>query len=171
MSRFDFILQKILTIDQAKQRSSLWKMKNEKLVFTNGCFDILHAGHVTYLAKAASFGNRLIVGLNDDDSVRVQNKDLNRPINDEYSRAIVLAALGFVDAIVLFNDLTPLKLIEELRPDVLIKGGDYDASEKDTSSKRFIVGSDFVRSFGGTVETIDLVQGFSTTNIISKLKK
>ena len=171
MSRFDFILQKILTIDQAKQRSALWKMKNEKLVFTNGCFDIIHAGHVTYLAKAASFGNRLIIGLNDDASVRVQNKDVNRPINDEESRALVLAALGFVDAIVLFNDSTPLKLIEELRPDVLIKGGDYDASEKDSSSKRFIVGSDFVRSCGGTVETIDLVQGFSTTNILSKLKK
>jgi len=171
MSRFDFILQKILTIEQAKQRCSLWKMKNDKLVFTNGCFDILHAGHVTYLAKAASFGNRLIIGLNDDASVRLQNKDINRPINDEQSRALVLAALGFVDAIVLFNDSTPLKLIEELVPDVLVKGGDYDASVKDSSSKRFIVGSDFVRASGGTVQTIELVHGFSTTNILSKLNK
>ena len=171
MSRFEFISQKILTIEQAKRRCLLWKMKNEKLVFTNGCFDILHAGHVTYLAKAASFGNRLIVGLNDDASVRLQNKDINRPVNDEESRALVLAALGFVDAVVLFNDPTPLNLIEELCPDVLVKGGDYDVTEKDTSAKRFIVGSDFVRSCGGTVETIDLVQGFSTTNILSKLKK
>jgi rfaE bifunctional protein nucleotidyltransferase chain/domain len=170
MSRFEFISQKILTIEQAKQRCLLWKMKNDKLVFTNGCFDIIHAGHVTYLAKAASFGNRLIIGLNDDDSVRLQNKDINRPINDEKSRALILAALGFVDAIVLFNDSTPLHLIEKLCPDVLVKGGDYDASEKDPSSKRFIVGSDFVRSRGGTVETIDLVNGFSTTNILSKLK-
>jgi rfaE bifunctional protein nucleotidyltransferase chain/domain len=171
MNRFDFIEQKILTVEQAKQRCSLWKLKNDKVVFTNGCFDILHAGHVTYLAQAASLGNRLVIGLNDDQSVRLQNKDVNRPINDENSRALVLAALGFVDAIVLFSETTPEKLILELCPDVLVKGGDYNANETDNSSSQFIVGSDFVRSRGGLVSTIDLVQGFSTTIILSKLEK
>jgi D-beta-D-heptose 7-phosphate kinase/D-beta-D-heptose 1-phosphate adenosyltransferase len=101
----------------------------------------------------------------------LQNKDINRPINDENSRALVLAALGFVDAIVLFNETTPEKLILELCPDVLVKGGDYNANETDKSSRQFIVGSDFVRSTGGLVSTIDLVQGFSTTIILSKLEK
>lgn len=171
MSRFDFILQKIVTVDQAKQRCALWKMKNNKVVFTNGCFDILHEGHVTYLAQAASLGNRLIVGLNDDNSVRSLNKDINRPINNEKSRALVLASLGFVDAVVLFNNSTPENLIHDVSPDVLVKGGDYDANEFNPSSPKYIVGSDFVRSYGGSIVTIDLVQGFSTTNILSKLQK
>ncbi len=171
MSRFDFILQKIVTIEQAKQRCALWKMKNNKVVFTNGCFDILHEGHVTYLAQAASLGNRLIVGLNDDNSVRSLNKDINRPINNEKSRALVLASLGFVDAVVLFNDSTPENLIHDVSPDVLVKGGDYDAKEFNPSSPKYIVGSDFVQSYGGAIVTIDLVQGFSTTNILSKLQK
>jgi rfaE bifunctional protein nucleotidyltransferase chain/domain len=170
MNRFQYIQDKLLTDDRAIQKSLLWKLKGEKVVFTNGCFDILHPGHVTYLAQAASLGNKLIVGLNSDDSVRSLNKDANRPINNEEARALVLAALGFVDAVVVFNDKTPQELIQKISPDVLVKGGDYDANEEDKNSKRYIVGSSFVQSYGGLVQTIDLVDGFSTTSLIAKMK-
>jgi rfaE bifunctional protein nucleotidyltransferase chain/domain len=146
-------------------------LKNEKVVFTNGCFDILHLGHVTYLAEAAALGNRLIVGINDDASVRALNKAPNRPINNEEARMNVIAALGFVDAVVLFKENTPFKLIQELMPDVLVKGGDYDANEENPDSKKYIVGSDLIRKNGGKVVTINLVEGYSTTNIINKSKE
>ncbi|MEY4571026.1 MAG: hypothetical protein RLZ10_219 [Bacteroidota bacterium] len=170
MERLDYVLNKIVSLDLAVQKRELYQLKNQKVVFTNGCFDILHPGHVTYLAKAASLGNKLIVGLNSDASVRSLNKADNRPINSESARALVVAALGFVDLVVIFNDSTPESLIQYLRPDVLSKGGDYDAHEMNPSVKSFIVGSDFVKSYGGIVQTIDLVEGYSTTSIIQKMK-
>lgn len=170
MERLNYVIDKIVSQEEIIQHRALFAMKNQRVVFTNGCFDILHPGHVTYLAKAASLGNKLIVGLNSDESVRGLDKAPNRPINSQDARALVLAALGFIDLVCVFTESTPVKLIELVQPDVLVKGGDYDADETDSSSKKFIVGSEFVKSYGGEVKTIDLVQGFSTTSIIEKLK-
>lgn len=168
--RLDFVNSKIVLADEAARSVAMYHLKNEKVVFTNGCFDILHLGHITYLAEAAGLGNRLIVGINSDASVKILNKAPNRPINDEQARIRVIAALGFVDLVVLFNDETPLKLIQNLEPDVLVKGGDYDAHEVNSNSKKYIVGSDIVREKGGSVATINLVEGYSTTVIIEKSK-
>lgn len=171
MSRINYILHKIADIPTAKQKIATWKLKGEKVVFTNGCFDILHKGHVTYLAQAADLGNKLIVGLNTDASVKRQGKGEERPINPENARLQVLASLGFIDLVILFDDETPEQLIKELLPDVLVKGADYDPNEQDKTSKKYIVGSDIVRANHGTVAVINLVDGFSTTGIVNKLKK
>ena len=141
-----------------------------KVVFTNGCFDILHQGHVEYLAASADLGDSLVIGVNSDESVRALNKGPERPINSEQSRAIVLAALGFVKAVVVFNDNNPFDLIQAIKPDVLVKGGDYDPTVSDSSDKRYIIGSDIVRSKGGEVATIQLSEGFSTTSIVNRIK-
>jgi len=171
MTRIEFIENKIWTIEEAKRKRALFDFKNEKVVFTNGCFDILHVGHLTYLAKAAQLGKRLIIGLNADVSVKQLGKGDNRPVNPELARAMVIAALGFVDGVVIFNEMTPENLIDTLQPDVLVKGGDYDENETNPSSKRFIVGSEYVKSYGGQVVTIPLVEGFSTTGLIERLQK
>lgn len=171
MTRIEFIENKIWTIEDAKRKRALFDFKNEKVVFTNGCFDILHVGHLTYLAKAAQLGKRLIIGLNADVSVKQLGKGDNRPVNPELARAMVIAALGFVDGVVIFNEITPENLIHTLQPDVLVKGGDYDENETNLSSKRFIVGSEYVKSYGGQVVTIPLVEGFSTTGLIERLQK
>jgi rfaE bifunctional protein nucleotidyltransferase chain/domain len=135
--------------------------QNKKIVFTNGCFDILHRGHIEYLTKAKEFGDVLIVGLNSDTSVqRLKGKD--RPINSESDRARILDALKPVDYVVIFEEDTPLRLIQMVKPDVLVKGGDYKVEE--------IVGSEFVMSYGGKVEIIPFVEGKSTTKIIQKIK-
>ena len=139
-------------------------------MFTNGCFDILHKGHVTYLAKAADLGTKMIVALNTDSSVKRQGKGDERPINNEEARLTVLASLGFIDLVILFNEDTPLEVINRLQPDILVKGADYDPSETNPQSKKYIVGSDIIRKNGGKVEVISLVDGFSTTNIVNKLK-
>lgn len=136
------------------------KLHNRKIVFTNGCFDVLHYGHVRYLLDAKSLGDLLVVGLNSDDSVRRLTGE-SRPINGEKERAFVLAALEFVDYIVVFEEDTPEKLIETVKPDVLVKGGDYQIEN--------IVGADFVMQNGGTVTTIPFVEGFSSTRIIEQL--
>lgn len=169
-ARLDFIKSKIVSVEEAARLVAMYHLKNEKVVFTNGCFDILHLGHITYLAEAASLGNRLIVGINSDRSVKALNKAPNRPINNEMARMNVIAALGFVDLVVIFDEETPFELIRTLEPDVLVKGGDYDANELNSSSKKFIVGSDIVRAKGGSVVTINLVEGYSTTAIIEKSK-
>lgn len=171
MERYQAILHKINDLESTQRVVKGWQMKGEKVVFTNGCFDILHTGHVTYLVKAADLGHKLVVGLNTDQSVKRQGKGEERPINHEDARLMVLASLGFVDAVVLFDEDTPLRLIEALSPDILVKGGDYDAEERDIHSKKYIVGSDIVLKKGGKVCTIDLVDGFSTTSIVNKLKK
>jgi len=138
---------------------NIYRFQNKKLVFTNGCFDILHRGHVEYLAQAAGKGNVLIIGLNTDDSVR-RLKGENRPVQDEKARAIVLAGLSFVSHIVLFDEDTPYELINEIKPDVLVKGSDYKEDE--------IVGADIVKSNGGEVVTIDFIDGYSTSKILEK---
>lgn len=139
-----------------------WKNQGEKVVFTNGCFDILHLGHIDYLEKAKTLGSKLVVGLNDNPSVK-RLKGEERPVNDENARARMLAALAFVDGVTLFSEDTPKELITYLIPDILVKGSDYDLSN--------IVGADIVLANGGEVKTIDLVDGYSTTNLIQKLKK
>lgn len=171
INRTEYLEAKIVTLHEAKQQVEIWKLASLKVVFTNGCFDILHKGHVSYLVQAAEHGNRLIVGLNSDASVKRQGKGADRPINDEIARATVLAALSFVDLIVLFDGDTPIELINELHPDVLAKGADYDPNETDPSSKKYIVGSEEVRANGGNVVAIPFVEGFSTTRILEKLKK
>ena len=154
------IRQKIVPRDYyARHREVLHR---KKVVFTNGCFDILHTGHVTCLAKARQMGDLLVVGLNSDDSVR-RLKGPERPINDEQSRALLLAALEAVDYVTIFEEDTPHDLICQVKPDILVKGGDYVLDN--------IVGADFVRQHGGQVCTIPLVEGFSTTSIIDHLKQ
>ena len=137
-----------------------WKFQEKKIVFTNGCFDILHRGHVEYLSKAAELGNKLIIGLNTNTSVR-RLKGENRPVNDQEARATLLSSLLFTDKIVLFEEDTPLELIRYIQPDVLVKGNDYKPEE--------IVGYDIVKAKGGKVVTIELTQGFSTTSILKKI--
>ena len=168
-NRLAFIASKVMTEEGALRAINTWKLKGDKIVFTNGCFDILHVGHTTYLANAATVGNRLIVGINTDDSVKSQNKGDNRPVNNEEARAMVLASLGFVDAVVFFNSDTPIELIKLLNPDVLVKGADYDENERNTNSKKYIVGSDYILGQGGSVKTISFVEGYSTTSLISKI--
>lgn len=138
------------------------RLHQQKIVFTNGCFDILHRGHITYLAQARQMGDLLVVGLNSDASVR-RLKGPERPVNDEQSRALLLAALEMVDYVVLFEEDTPYNLILKVKPDLLVKGGDYDIDN--------IVGADFVRQRGGEVRTIPFVQGFSSSSIIDHLKQ
>ena len=141
----------------------------KKVVFTNGCFDILHLGHVTYLANAADLGDALVVALNTDASVKKQGKGDDRPINPENARLQVLASLEFIDVVLLFTNDTPLTEIEAIKPSVLVKGADYSASQTDSTSKNYIVGREVVLENGGEVKTIDLVQGFSTTSILKKI--
>ena len=153
---------KILSLEDAVTRIGVWKANGEKTVFSNGCFDIIHAGHVDYLEKARQKGDRLIIGLNTDQSVsRIKGK--NRPIVDEISRSRVLAALEFVDAVVLFDEDTPYDIVKALIPDALVKGKDYEISN--------IVGADIVLQNGGTVETIELTEGISTTIVVNKIKE
>lgn len=138
-----------------------WANENKRLVFTNGCFDILHRGHIDYLAKAADYGDVLVIGLNTDDSVS-RLKGPHRPIQDEKSRAEIMAALEFVDLVVYFNEDTPYDLIKVVQPDVLVKGADYKAED--------IVGYDIVTAKGGKVETLDFLPGYSTSAIEAKIK-
>ena len=143
-----------------KKQIEKWKNEGKKIVFTNGCFDIVHAGHVDYLEKAKNFGDVLIVGLNSDESVR-RLKGENRPINPQEYRKKVLQALKPVDLVIIFDEDTPERLIKEVKPDVLVKGGDYTIDN--------IVGADFVMSYGGKVFTIDFVYDVSTSKIIKKI--
>ena len=170
MTKWEQIKHKLVTQDEAKAIISSWKDHDEKVVFTNGCFDILHRGHVTYLAKAASHGNYLVVGVNSDNSVKKQNKGPHRPVNDEESRALLIASLEVVNLVVIFENETPKELIELIEPSILAKGADYDANETDENSPKYIVGAKEVRANGGKVITIALEEGFSTTNIIEKIK-
>ncbi len=153
------IEQKIVRRDFFKENAL--KLHQQKIVFTNGCFDVLHFGHVHYLLEARKLGDILVVGLNSDDSVR-RLKGPARPINGEKERAFVLAALGCVDYVVLFEEDTPENLIKAVHPDVLVKGGDYALDQ--------IVGADFVRQNGGIVTTIPFVEGYSSTLVIEQLK-
>ena len=162
MKHLEKIYDKILDDKSLDKKLNLWREEGKSIVFSNGCFDILHRGHVEYLSKAADLGDKLIIGLNTDDSVK-RLKGPSRPVNDEKARAILLAALEFVDAIMFFEEDTPYNLIKRVQPDVLVKGKDYKAED--------IVGYDIVTAKGGKVETIELVEGFSTTNILNLSSK
>ncbi len=170
MNHLNAITNRIYSLETLKRTVKQWRLKDQRIVFTNGCFDILHLGHVEYLAKAADLGHKLVIGLNTDASVKRLGKGSDRPINHEDARAAVLAALHFVDAIVFFDDDTPLELIKALQPDALVKGGDYDAGETNPNAATYIVGSDIVKAQGGEVAVIPLTEGFSTTNTIAKIK-
>lgn len=161
-SKIQLIESKILDGKSLERQLNIWKLKGLKIVFTNGCFDILHLGHATYLAAAADLGDVLIIGLNSDSSVRGL-KGTHRPINNEKARATLLASLHFVSAVAVFNDPTPINLIKTVLPDVLVKGGDYRPEE--------IVGYDTVKAKGGRIVALDLVPGYSTTAIEQKLKE
>ena len=156
------LLNKIQPLASLKAMVSTWQKEGKKVVFTNGVFDLLHIGHVTYLAKAADLGDKLVIGLNADSLVK-RIKGESRPINDQNNRAALLASLFFVDGVVLFEEDTPLNLISTLLPDVLVKGADYTIDN--------IVGAKEVIANGGEVKTITFVEGYSSTSIINKIKE
>ncbi len=162
MSYYQKIKAKIISINHLDNMISLWKKNGESIVFTNGCFDIIHQGHIDYLSKAADKGSKLIIGVNTDNSVS-RIKGESRPIQDEYSRMIILAAMEFIDALILFDEDTPINLINRIVPNILVKGSDYKAED--------IVGYDTVIQNGGKVETIDFLLGFSTSNIEKKIRE
>lgn len=151
-----------MALNEGLKVISDWKQDRKKVVFTNGCFDILHLGHLDYLEKSRNLADKLVVGLNTDKSVSLL-KGPNRPINNEFARARMLAAMSFVDLVIAFDEETPLELIKKVKPDILVKGKDYEVGN--------IVGAEFVIGNGGEVKTIELSEGYSTTKIINKIKK
>jgi rfaE bifunctional protein nucleotidyltransferase chain/domain len=162
MNRHEAIRHKIFDWEALQKQVEQWRAAGNKIVFTNGCFDLLHQGHIDYLSKAADLGDKLLIALNTDASVSAL-KGKHRPIQDEQSRQIIMASLGFVDAVTLFDQQTPYELIRIIQPDVLVKGGDY--------KKEDIVGYDIVTGRGGKVETIDFLPGFSTSAIERKIRE
>jgi rfaE bifunctional protein nucleotidyltransferase chain/domain len=159
MLSYEEIIGKLISPEKAVERFSKKFREGKKIVFTNGCFDLLHRGHVYYLAKARELGDVLVIGLNSDSSV-TRLKGEGRPVNNQNARAEVLGALGMVDYIILFEEDTPLNLINTVKPDLLVKGGDYRAEE--------IVGYREVISWGGAVLTIPILEGYSSTSIIER---
>ncbi|HEY1024504.1 MAG TPA: D-glycero-beta-D-manno-heptose 1-phosphate adenylyltransferase [Sphingobacteriaceae bacterium] len=162
MQKYETLKNKVVHADQLTALVESWRLQQKKIVFTNGCFDLLHLGHIDYLVKAAEFGDKLIIGLNSDRST-TELKGPNRPITNETSRAHILAALFFVDAVILFDEPTPFNLISTIKPDVLIKGADYTIDQ--------IVGADIVLQNGGEVKTLEYLEGYSTTAIEHKIKR
>lgn len=162
MTAFEKIEGKIQSAEQLAGTLARWRAAGDIIVFTNGCFDLLHYGHLYYLAAARDLGQRLVVGLNSAASVR-RLKGPQRPINDEATRAHQVAALEFVDAVVFFENDTPLELIEQVQPDVLVKGGDWKPEQ--------IVGADRVLARGGRVISLPFVEGYSTTGIERKIRE
>lgn len=162
MTKLEIIKLKILDENQLNQQLAIWRFLNKKIVFTNGCFDIIHLGHIDYLSRAKDLGDILLIGLNTDDSVK-KLKGKNRPIKNQLERSILLASLQFVDGIVLFNEDTPYELIKKVKPNILVKGSDY--------KKEDIVGADIIGNTGGDIITIDFLEGYSTTSILDKIRK
>jgi len=162
MEKLDLIASKIHSWDGIARQCAIWRFLDKKIVFTNGCFDLLHLGHIEYLTKASELGSVLIIGLNSDNSVR-KIKGNHRPVVDEHARAMVLASLSFVNAVVLFNEETPYELIKVIQPDILVKGKDYQVEE--------IAGHDIVLAKGGQIITIGLTPGYSTTGIEERILK
>ena len=152
---------KIITSDDKQLKSKLDQL-NKPLVFTNGCFDILHRGHISYLESARNLGASLVVGVNSDQSVKRQNKGCNRPINSQTDRQALLAALACVDAVIVFDEDTPLRLIEIITPNILVKGGDWKIAN--------IVGAEYVRAKGGSVHSIEFEYDRSTTKLLDKIR-
>jgi rfaE bifunctional protein nucleotidyltransferase chain/domain len=162
MTTLNKIKSKILDADALKKQLAVWRFQSKKIVFTNGCFDLLHLGHIDYLSKAADEGDILVVGVNTDASTS-KLKGPHRPINNETQRSMILASLSFVDVVILFNEDTPHELIQIVQPDVLIKGADYAIKD--------IVGADIVQAKGGIVKTIEFLAGYSTTLTEEKIRK
>lgn len=161
MKAVNAIEKKIYTLPQLQAQLASWRVLNKTVAFTNGCFDILHEGHIASLSEAASEADYLVVGVNSDSSTK-RLKGPDRPVNHEHSRALLLASLAIVDAVVLFEEDTPLELIKTVMPDVLVKGGDYTIEQ--------IVGAKEVMANGGRVVINPIVEGFSTTGIIRQIK-
>lgn len=162
---------KVSELEALAEQVSAWKAEGLSIGFTNGVFDLVHVGHVNYLEVASSQVDRLIIGVNSDSSVRGLGKGPERPINPELARAMVLAGLSSVAAVCIFEEDTPMRLITALLPDVLMKGGDYDTAINDSDDPAYIVGSREVKSNGGEVLSIPFVEGYSTTDIVEKLRK
>jgi rfaE bifunctional protein nucleotidyltransferase chain/domain len=162
MTTLNKIKSKILDADALKKQLAVWRFQSKKIVFTNGCFDLLHLGHIDYLSKAADEGDILVVGVNTDASTS-KLKGPHGPINNETQRSMILASLSFVDVVILFNEDTPHELIQIVQPDVLIKGADYAIKD--------IVGADIVQAKGGIVKTIEFLAGYSTTLTEEKIRK
>lgn len=161
MNITESLLKKIPNQQELDRLLAYWRFQQQKIVFTNGCFDIIHRGHIDYLAKAADLGHVLVIGLNTDASVN-RLKGPTRPINDEYARAMVLAAMSFVSAVVLFDEDTPYELIRKVQPDILVKGADYKPED--------IVGYDIVTAKGGQVVTLEYLPGYSTSMIEKRIR-
>ena len=160
MGKLELIKSKIFSFESIKKQTAMWRFQGKQIVFTNGCFDLMHLGHIEYLASAADLGRILIIGVNTDASV-TKLKGPHRPINDELSRSVTLASLSFVNGVVLFDEETPYELIKIIQPDILVKGDDYQVKE--------IVGRDIVEARGGKVVTIPLTEGYSTSLIEEKI--
>ena len=158
---FEIIESKILTTETLKHQLGLWRFMSKRIVFTNGCFDILHLGHIDYLCKAADLGDVLLIGLNTNQSVS-NIKGPHRPINDERQRSMIIASLHFVDKVMFFDEATPYELIKIVQPDVLVKGADYKPED--------IVGADIVKAKGGKIMTLDYLPGYSTSLIEQKIR-
>ena len=161
MEKLERIKTKLFSREQIKNQCNIWRFEEKKIVFTNGCFDILHLGHIDYLTQAADLGGVLLIGLNSDTSVRAI-KGPNRPINNEDARAIILMSLSFVTGVIIFEEETPFELIKTVQPDILVKGADYAVEE--------IAGFDIVQAHGGDVVTIPLTLGYSTTDLLTRIK-
>lgn len=157
----DLLKEKIVELPAARTTLAGWRVTGDTVVFTNGCFDLMHPGHLHYLAEARRLGRRLVIGLNSDASVQ-RLKGPKRPIMDEQARALLLASLVFVDLVVIFDEDTPLEMINALRPDILVKGADYTEEQ--------VVGAKEVRSWGGHVALLPFVPGYSTSTIEKKIK-
>ncbi|MGB3869077.1 MAG: D-glycero-beta-D-manno-heptose 1-phosphate adenylyltransferase [Flavobacteriales bacterium] len=153
---------RIMDLVNVQRMAHVWRLKSDRIVFTNGVFDILHRGHVTYLEQAAAHGHRLVIGLNSDASVKRLGKGMDRPLNRQDDRAQVLTALRCVDAVVIFDQDTPLELIQAIHPDVLVKGGDWTVDK--------IVGGEYVKKYGGEVHSLPLVEGLSTTSLVDRIR-
>ena len=162
MLKVNQVQKKIFSLAGLIEKNNEWKTKGESIVFTNGCFDIVHKGHIEMLTSAAELGSKLIVGLNSDSSIKALKKK-GRPIIDETSRSTLLASFSFVDAVILFSEETPINLINKLLPDFLVKGGDYQ--------KENIVGAETITRNGGEVVVIPFIDGFSSSKIIQKIKR
>lgn len=163
MKKAELINKKILTTENLAKTLALWQFQGKRIVFTNGCFDLLHLGHIDYLSKAKDMGDILIVGVNTDHSVKRLDKGHNRPITNELSRSSIVASLFFVDAVILFDEDTPYELIQVIQPDVLVKGSDYKPED--------IVGYDLVMAKKGEIKTLDFLEGYSTSSIERKIKE
>ena len=162
MEKLEIIRSRILSREEITRQRTVWRFQDKKVVFTNGCFDLIHPGHIEYLSKAADLGGVLVIGLNSDASVR-RLKGPDRPLMPEDARALILASLSFVSAVVLFDEETPYRLIDAIKPDILVKGADYKVED--------IAGHDIVLAGGGRVETIELTKGYSTTSLIDRIRQ